>query len=130
MTPSTFPGRRTAWLLFALALGVALATGAVPIYLIRPFEVQTPRGAVVVPQLIVYWFVGGDTVESTYWRRLARDAWNRVLHARADRWAYVLMQTDSRDGEAAALERMQTVLNQTLPVFARGEAPGEVTSDK
>jgi exosortase len=83
-------------------------------------EVQTPRGPVVVPQLIVYWFVGGDTIESTYWRRLARDAWNRVFHARADRWAYVLMQTDARDGEAAALARMQTVLGQTLPVFVNG----------
>lgn len=83
-------------------------------------EMQTPRGRVVVPQLIVYWFVGGDTVESTYWKRLARDAWNRVFHARADRWAYVLMQTDARDGEAAALERMQAVLNQTLPVFSEG----------
>jgi len=81
-------------------------------------EMQTPRGPVVVPQLIVYWFVGGDTVESTYWKRLARDAWNRVFHARADRWAYVLMQTDAREGEKAALARMQAVLNQTLPVFA------------
>ncbi len=84
-------------------------------------EVQTARGPVVVPQLIVYWFVGGDTVESTYWKRLARDAWNRVAHARADRWAYVLMQTDARDGEPAALGRMQTVLNQTLPVFANDQ---------
>jgi hypothetical protein len=81
-------------------------------------EVRTPRGTVVVPQLIVYWFVGGDTIESTYWRRLARDAWNRVFRARADRWAYVLMQTDARDGETAALARMQAVLSQTLPVFA------------
>ena len=87
-------------------------------------EMQTPRGPVVVPQLIVYWFVGGDTVESTYWRRLARDAWNRVVHARADRWAYVLMQTDAHDGEAAALGRMQTVLDQTLPAFVR---PAEST---
>jgi exosortase len=85
-------------------------------------EVQTSRGPVVMPQLIAYWFVGGDTVEATYWRRLARDAWNRVMHARADRWAYVLMQTDARDGEAAALGRMQAVLNQTLPVFANGQA--------
>ena len=82
--------------------------------------VQTPRGAVLVPQLIVYWFVGGDTVEPTYWKRLARDAWNRVVHARADRWAYVLMQSDARDGDAAALDRMQVVLDQTLPVFANG----------
>ncbi len=80
-------------------------------------ELQTPRGTVVVPQLIAYWFVGGDTVEPTYWKRLARDAWNRVVHARADRWAYVLMQTDARDGDPAALARMQEVLDQTLPAF-------------
>ena len=45
--PVSFPGRRTAWLLFALILGAALATVALPVYLIRPFEVQTPRGVAV-----------------------------------------------------------------------------------
>ena len=80
-------------------------------------EVRTPRGPVMVPQLVVYWFMGGDTVVATHWQRLAVDAWNRVTQARADRWAYVLMQTDARDGEAAALARMQAVLDQTLPVL-------------
>jgi EpsI family protein len=80
-------------------------------------EEQTPRGKRVVPQLVAYWFVGGDVVTGTHWQRLARDAWNRVVHARADRWAYVLMQTDATDGEAAALARMQDVLNGTLPAF-------------
>ena len=80
--------------------------------------VQTPRGAVLVPQLIVYWFVGGDTVEPTYWKRLVRDAWNRVVHARADRWAYVLMQSGAMDGDEAALKRMQAVLERALPAFA------------
>ena len=82
-------------------------------------ELQTPRGPVVIPQLIVYWFAGGDTIVATHWQRLWQDAWNRVAHARADRWAYVLMQTDARDGDAAALARMQTVLNETWAVFAR-----------
>jgi exosortase/archaeosortase family protein len=80
-------------------------------------EVPTPRGKVVVPQLVAYWFVGGDTVVATHWQRIARDAWNRVAHARVDRWAYVLMQTDAADGEAAALGRMQAVLDGTLPAF-------------
>ncbi len=94
--------------------------GAIPATVLKVRrEVPTTRGSVIVSQLIVYWFVGGDTVESTYWRRLARDAWNRVIHARADRWAYVLMQTDAHDGEPAALGRMQTVLDQTLPAFER-----------
>jgi hypothetical protein len=61
--------------------------------------------------------VGGDAIVATHGRRLALDAWNRVVHARADRWAYVLMQTDAGDGEAAALARMQAVLGSTLPVF-------------
>ena len=72
-----------------------------------------------MPQLVAYWFVGGEAVVSSHWERLVLDAWNRVIHARADRWAYVLMQTDARDGEAAALARMQAVLNETLPVFQR-----------
>jgi EpsI family protein len=103
------------------------AAGDFPATILRVERaVQTPRGPVVVPQVVAYWFVGGDRVVATPWQRMALDAWNRVAHARADRWAYVLMQTDARDGEAAALERMQAVLNQTLPVFAspaRFEAP-------
>ena len=91
--------------------------------------VQTPRGPVVVPQIVAYWFVGGDRVVATPWQRLALDAWNRVAHARADRWAYVLMQTDARDGEAAALARMQAVLDQTLPVFASEPARFEAPPD-
>ncbi|HUR57367.1 MAG TPA: exosortase/archaeosortase family protein [Opitutaceae bacterium] len=80
-------------------------------------EVQTPKGKASVPQLVVYWFVGGDTIVASHWERMACDAWNRVAHARADRWAYVLMQTDARDGEAAALARMQAVLDGALPVI-------------
>lgn len=85
-------------------------------------EVRTPRGPVILPEIVAYWFVGGDRVVATHWQRLAADAWNRVVHARADRWAYVLVQTDARDGEAAALARMQAVLNETLPVFAQPPA--------
>lgn len=87
-------------------------------------EVPAPRGPVVVPQLVAYWFVGADDIVATHWQRLARDAWNRVVHARADRWAYVLMQTDASDGEAAALARMQAVLDGTLPFFQRPAEKG------
>ncbi len=52
---------------------------------------------------------------ATHGQRLARDAWNRVAHARADRWAYGLVQTDASDGETAALARMQAVLEGALP---------------
>jgi hypothetical protein len=63
-------------------------------------------------------------VEPTYWKRLVRDAWNRVVHARADRWAYVLMQSGAMDGDEAALKRMEAVLERALPAFGRRqEAP-------
>jgi exosortase len=82
-------------------------------------ERATARGKVVVPQLVAYWFVGGDEVVPSHWGRFQIDTWNRVVRARVDRWAYVLMQTDVVDGEAAALARMQTVLDGTLPTFQR-----------
>jgi EpsI family protein len=84
-----------------------------------PATAGKPRGPQIVPQLTVYWFVSGDRVVASHWERFLRDAWNRVVHARADRWAYVLMQTDASDGEAAAFARLQSVLNETLPTFQR-----------
>ncbi len=70
----------------------------------------------VVPALFAYWFVGGETIEPTHRGRLWRTAVNR-LRGMSDRWAYVVVQSPALDGEAAALERMQTVLLGTLPAF-------------
>ena len=107
---------------FARAGGPARDFPATVLHVRR--EVQTPRGPVVVPQLVAYWFVGGDTIVASHWRRLAVDAWNRVVHGRVDRWAYVLLQTDARDGDAAAMARLQTVLDQTLPALMSPETAG------
>jgi EpsI family protein len=82
-------------------------------------EIASPRGPVVVPQLVAYWFVGADTVVATHGGRIARDAWNRVAHGRADRWAYILTQTDAIDGEQAAIARIQAVLDSALPGVQR-----------
>jgi EpsI family protein len=75
--------------------------------------------------LMAYWFVSADAVVATHWQRFWHDAWNRIRHGRADRWAYVLVQADSDDGETAALARMQTVLSATLPVFQGIQAGDE-----
>lgn len=76
-----------------------------------------PGGNAPLPALVAYWFVDGDTIVGTHAERLWRDAWNRLRHGRADRWAYVLLQTDATDGEAAALARMQAVIDGVLPVL-------------
>lgn len=80
-------------------------------------EVATPGGRVKVPQIVAYYFLGDDIIVANNWERIARDAWNRVAHGRADRWAYVLLQTGDSDGEAAALGRIQEILDATLPHF-------------
>jgi len=80
-------------------------------------EAVTARGRESVPQVVAYWFVSGDAVIATHGQRFLHDAWNRLFHLRADRWAYVLMQTDARAGDTAALARMQAVLDQVLPAF-------------
>jgi len=70
-----------------------------------------------VPELVVYWFVASDRIVPSQASRVLFDAWNRVVHGRADRWAYVLLQTGAEDGEGAGLARIQSILNSTLPSF-------------
>jgi exosortase len=76
------------------------------------------------PELVAYWFVGSDCVVPSQGGRMFHDAWNRVLRGRADRWAYVLLQTRAEDGDDAGLARMQSVLNSTLPAFQPAIATG------
>lgn len=81
-------------------------------------EVTTLRGEKVkVPALFAYWFVGADKIVASNTERVLHTSLDRLRHLQAHRWAYVVVQTLAVDGEAAALARMQTVLNGTLPVF-------------
>jgi exosortase len=70
-----------------------------------------------VPAIVVYWFVGDDRVVASQGARMLYDAWSRVVHGRAPRWAYVLLLTGSTDGADAALARVQAILSETLPAF-------------
>jgi EpsI family protein len=80
-------------------------------------ETVTKRGRVVVPQVVVYWFAGGDATVASHWGRFGIDTWNRLAHGRVDRWAYILMQTDAADGEAAAIARCESVLKGAAGVL-------------
>ena len=87
--------------------------GGVPVTWLRTEAVE-PRTRERVPALVGYWFVSSEAVVASHWERFFHDAWNR-LRGRADRWAYVLVQTDARDGEEAAIRRMREVLSAVLP---------------
>jgi len=93
---------------------------SIPATILRVEKKVSVQGReVTVPQLVAYYFVGGDVIVASHWNRIVLDAWNRVVHGRADRWAYVLIQTNDNKGDADALGRVQTVLDQTLPAFQK-----------
>jgi len=81
-------------------------------------EFTTPRGEKVkVPALFAYWFVGADRIVASHWERILYTSLDRLRHLQTHRWAYVVVQTIATDGEAAALARMQAILDGTLPKF-------------
>lgn len=81
-------------------------------------EFTTVRGEKVkVPALFAYWFVGADKVVGSNLERVVQSSLDRLRHLQAHRWAYVVAQTPAPDGEAAALARIQRVLDGALPAF-------------
>ena len=89
-------------------------------------EFTTAQGKQIkVPALFAYWFVGADRVVATNTERVLYTSLDRLRHWQAHRWAYVVVQTLAGDGEAAALARMQSVLNGTLPAFQPAAPPAE-----
>ena len=90
---------------------------ALPVTLLRIEREASLRDGrkIVVPAVFVYWFVGGERVVASHWERLAWSAYDRLMRQRNHRWAYIVAQSLALDGEAAALARMQTVLDGALP---------------
>jgi len=82
-------------------------------------EHEIDGGKKRLPALLTYWFVSSDRMVASHWERMLMGAWDRLRHGRADRWAYVLVQTDATDGEAAAMARLQEVLDGTVPFFQK-----------
>ncbi len=82
----------------------------------REFTTRDGR-KIKVPGLFAYWFVGADKVVPSNLARVMYSSLDRLRHLEAHRWAYVLAQTTAIDGEEAALARIQSVLNGTLPAF-------------
>jgi len=82
-------------------------------------HIEHKAGDKKIPALLAYWFASGDRVVATHWERMLFSAWDRLRHGRADRWAYVLLQTDALDGEAAALARMHEIVDGTIAHFQK-----------
>jgi EpsI family protein len=89
---------------------------SLPVTLLRTSLVH-PGSRQEIRAVMAYWFVNADSVVATHWQRFIRDAWNRLRYGRVDRWAYVLVQADAQEGEESALAHIQTILDETLPLF-------------
>jgi len=101
---------------FAHGFRAGGAGGEFPATVLRIEREVTVRGETrVVPAVLAYWFVGTDRVVATHWERMLYTAADRLRHWQSHRWAYVLVQTHALDGEAAALARLQEVLEGALP---------------
>lgn len=75
--------------------------------------------------LFAYWFSGDGVTESTHMGMILRGMRDRLLRLRADRWAYVTVQTWAPDGEAAAWKRLEEVAALAWPQSRASEAGGE-----
>jgi len=70
------------------------ATMAIPLDRRPPLSVmcltiRSATGTLRAQGVFGYWFVGGNRETPYHLQRLAWMAWSRVIHNRADRWAYV-----------------------------------------
>jgi exosortase len=86
-------------------------------------DINGPQGRRTMPNIIAYWFVGDERIVASQATRMFCDAWSRLAHGRAPRWAYVYLQTDSGDGEEAGLARIQSILSSALPSFQPAYPP-------
>ena len=83
-------------------------------------KMQTTDGkSVVVPGLFTYWFVGGDIVVPTHWERMLKMAVDRLFGFKTHRWAYVFAQTHIDDGSEAGLQRLQEIVQLSVPHFQK-----------
>lgn len=96
--------------------GLPPAGSELPSTVLRLERSSTKAGR-PAPALVAYWFVSSEQVVASHWERMLQGAWVRLRHGRADRWAYVLVQTGAEDGEEAALARIRELLGATVPVF-------------
>lgn len=119
------------WSVEAQALHRFTETLPATVLRIRHEAVDANGRHVVVPALFAYWFVGANGPVATHRQMQWENAVERLVHWRADRWAYVVAQTTALDGEEAAMARLQAVIGPLEPVLAvRPQIAGSLSAQK
>jgi EpsI family protein len=79
----------------------------------------------------MYWYVTDNITTSSHLERNLRSSWDRIMHNRDHRWAYVIAMTDITDTTVSAggLNAAQTrdlltaFIRQIVPTFQKSEIP-------
>jgi hypothetical protein len=101
-------------------------------------ERQVPNpsgGTVAVRAFYVYWFVGENVTTPSEMERVLLSNWDRVIHNRAHRWAYVsvfsLITDNLRPDGLDPGQTQQLLVNfagQIVPTFQISEMPSQAKS--
>lgn len=84
----------------------------------------------VVRGYYMYWFVGENVTTPSHFTRIILTSWDRIMHNRAHRWAYVSVLstiTNSLRPDGLDAEQTRTMLTdfirQAVPAFQKSEMP-------
>jgi hypothetical protein len=90
---------------------------------------------VTVRAFYMYWFVGDNITTPSHFIRILLSNWDRVVHNRAHRWAYVSvfsLITDNLRPDGLNADQTKTLLTdftkQIVPTFQISEMPKQVSN--
>jgi hypothetical protein len=78
----------------------------------------------------MYWFVGDHVTTPSHFTRVFLSSWDRVVHNRAHRWAYVIAASDVPDGAKGDAQTRAMLLNfirDIVPTFQKSEMPADAS---
>ena len=94
--------------------------------------VATDGSHITVRAFYIYWFVGQNVTTPSHFTRVLLSNWDRVVHNRAHRWAYVSvfsLITNNLGPNGLTADQTQAVLvdfvKQAVPTFQISEMPGK-----
>jgi hypothetical protein len=79
------------------------------------------RGTRGVPLAFAYWFVGQERETPSHTTRMAWLAWDRVVHGKAHRWAYILVQGEYGTDAAGLYDQLESFLPLWYPAVLRND---------
>jgi hypothetical protein len=104
---------------------------------IRKNVTTTDGRSILLTQYNMYWFVGEKTTTSEHWMRIFLSSWDRIVHNRAHRWAYVTVASTITEklipnGKNAEQTKAMMIdfIKAIVPTFQKSEMPAATWQGK